>query len=517
MDNHIENEFLRLRRGSHDTKIERVKEFTDLTIPRLFPAADYENQNLPEPYESIPGKGCVQLASKISNALIPLNGIPFFSLDLGIPDLEDRIPDQEEERIMSDLRGLERYLHERLWSTNIREALFHCALHLVVVGDVCLHITDNWEFYFYPLSQYVVERDRYGKPNKGIIMEYVNSDAIEPELAGINNGMARSSIPQNLGSMTQGSKIEPHYTKIQWNYSKQEWDITKEFRGVQYSEYSSQLSPYLFLVWNRMGCENYGRSYVEENIGSIRTLHGLAEAFIKLSAVAAKILPYVDPVGITNVQDLVDADDLEFVSARQQDVGFLQANPVPQMEIIFNALTEKRQEIRQAFLMDTATALQGERVTATQVQAALQEMERTLGGVFTNILRDFQLPLILYSITLFAEEGLLTPEILAVLGSGFVNIKIKTGLDSIGREMETNKLQAMLQMFSNIPEMVQVFDLQSLARRVIENMGVDSKGIVKSQEQIEQERQLAMQQQLAMQAGQAGINAAASAAGNMMG
>lgn len=491
----LEAEYMHYESTDRQLTMDRVREFVALTIPRLIPDEElWESSDFPEPWESLPGRGVSQLAAKISAALIPLNNIPFFAFEYSDPDLGDEIEDTEELEGLELIKALQTAIHQQIWASNARETLYQGFKHLIVTGSVCIHQTDDYAFRVFPMNQYVCQRDHEGNVKSAVIMEYMDTSLLPPDLAGINGGQ-----PKTSKSSLSIKNLEPHYTKMVWDYASNSWKVTKEFRHSQYETGEYIVLPYYFLIWDRVGSENWGRSLVEENCGSIRTLQGLAEAFVKLTAAIAKVLPYCDPTGITNVNDLQEAEDLDWVSARASDIGFLQLNAMPQMQEIAQALMDKRQEIKDIFLMNMATQLRGERVTATQVQAAIQELESALGGIFSTMVTDIQLPIILRSLAIMQKNGQIPAELAQLLGSDLVNINIKTGLDAIGREMEGAKLQALLGSFAPIPEMVEVLNLSELARRLILNMGIDPKGIVKTREQVAEEQQAAQQAQMQQQ------------------
>ena len=57
-------------------------------------------------------------------------------------------------------------------------------------------------------------------------------------------------------------------------------------------------SPYIPLRFNRVDGEDYGRGYVEEYYGDLKSLEGLTRAIVEGSAAASKVLFMVAPNGI---------------------------------------------------------------------------------------------------------------------------------------------------------------------------------------------------------------------------
>lgn len=103
---------------------------------------------------------------------------------------------------------------------------------------------------------------------------------------------------------------------------------------------------------------------------------------------------------------------------------------------------------------------------------------------------------------------------LPALKDGTVSPVIVTGLDALGRGHDLNKLMTLLELVGQMGEaLYSKLNLDNLVMRVAMSLGIDVKGLIKTEAQIMQEQQQAIAAQSAM----AGGEAAAQQAGAQMG
>jgi hypothetical protein len=126
-----------------------------------------------------------------------------------------------------------------------------------------------------------------------------------------------------------------------------------------------------------------------------------------------------------------------------------------------------------------------------------KELEDALGGVYSVQSKEFQLPLI-EVIKLQMEKAKKLP----VLPNDSVMLTITTGLEALGRSHDLVKLNLFMQELSTLgPEQVAPYlIIPDYIARVANATGVDIKGLIRSEEEVEQKRaeeaQAAQQAQL---------------------
>lgn len=284
--------------------LQRARDASELTIPSLMPRSGTgDASKLPEPYQST-GADCVNnLSAKLNTALFPPGG-GFFKLSVDpmvLAEIRAELeaqgmdPQDYEGEVLRALGQMERTVGERFEGKGLRIRIDELIKHLLVTGNGLLHITDDGEGRFFPLTQYVVKRDMADKPLEIIVKETV----------------ARVTLPPEIRAMLSEQKAEPAnnaeptvdvYTRIVRTESK--WEIHQEVEGkiVPDSEGSYPLDKpaWLPLRWSKVSGSDYGRGRVEEYIGDFRSLEALAQSLIEFAAAASKHLIDWQSVGYHN-------------------------------------------------------------------------------------------------------------------------------------------------------------------------------------------------------------------------
>ena len=154
------------------------------------------------------------------------------------------------------------------------------------------------------------------------------------------------------------------------------------------------------------------------------------------------------------------------------------------------------QRLQLAFLLNASVQRDAERVTAEEIRYMAQELEDTLGGVYSILSQEFQLPFIMRKMRMMEKAGKL-PQ----LPKNTVKPSIITGLEALGRGNDKNKLISFLTTLAGTlgPEVIQQYvNVSDAIKRLATSEGIDPEGLIKSQEEIQAE----MQQQQLLQAAQ---------------
>ena len=170
--------------------LERARKLAELTIPHLYPPKGAnEATTYPTPYQSVGGRGVMNLASKLMLALFPPSN-PFFRLDVDELVYKQIEGDpQQKATIEQGLQKIEKAVMDSIEANNDRVAFYEALKHLIVSGNVLLKITDKG-LRVYRLDNYVIKRDPQGNIIKIIIKEAVSPLALPEKV--------RSQIPTKL-------------------------------------------------------------------------------------------------------------------------------------------------------------------------------------------------------------------------------------------------------------------------------------------------------------------------------
>ena len=229
-------------------------------------------------------------------------------------------------------------------------------------------------------------------------------------------------------------------------------------------------------------------SHVKPNIG-------LSRAILEGSSASAKMLLMVNPSGTTRASAIAKAPNGAIIEGSAGDVSVLQANKFGDFRVTFEAMNRIEQRLQFAFLLNASVQRQAERVTATEVQLVANELQDALGGVYGILTTEFQLPYINTKLAMLRQQKLL-PE----LPKDIVKTKIIVGMEALGRASDRMKL---LQFLSDLAGTLgaetlgKYINLDNAIKKFAVANQIDTQGLIKSEEQIQQETQQAQSQQLA--------------------
>jgi len=258
-------------------------------------------------------------------------------------------------------------------------------------------------------------------------------------------------------------------------------------------------SPYLVLRMNRTDGEDYGRGYVEQYIGDLKSLESLMMSIVEASAAAAKVLFLVAPNGVTRSRVLAEAPNGAIVEGSANDVSVLQLNKAADFGIAYQTVQTISDRLSYAFLLTDNAIRNAERVTAAEVRMVQQSIERQLGGIYSVLSQEFQLPLVKRIMDRMTEENRL-PD----LPSDLVKPTIITGVEALGRGHDLNKMDEFLVGIGQLlgPEVLgQYVNMREYMDRRAMALGIDTDGLVKTEEDIQAEQQQQMLLQAAQQFG----------------
>jgi hypothetical protein len=474
--------------------LDRARTNSRYTLPALIPPEGITGASeLYKPFQSI-GARCVNnLSAKLALTLIPPTR-RFYRIVV-TEKLQKQIPTGQESEWELALSGVEASMDRRMEQMGIRPAMSQ-AFPLLIVGGNALVYCHKEGARVFPLSQYVVRRNGHDEVEEIVIVEQVCKDEL-PE-------SAQAIIATQVGGDQEGVLEDDEvdlYTHVY--QEKKTWKVYQEVHGVEIEGSRGSLGrrcPYLPLRWIRKDGEDYGRSHCDDYIGDLIACESLSRSIIRFAAIAAKVVFLVSPNGMTDPADLVKAEEGEFVTGQEEDITSLGLDKAMDFQVANTVLGEIVSRLSYAFLLNSAVRRQGERVTAEEIRYMAGELEDALGGVYSILSQEFQLPLVQIVQAIMTRDGSLPP-----LPDKSVRPTIITGIDALGRSHELARLDAFVQGVAQAfgPEAlalhINVSDylLRRAAGLDIEN----SKALIRSEQAVTQIRQQAAQQAMAEKVG----------------
>lgn len=493
--------------------LQRARDCSKVTIPGLIPdEGGTEKGALKTPYQSLGARGVNYLASKLLITLFPPNS-SFFKLE--VDDLALRVSEQGPE-VKSELDAalvkVEHAVMSVLETANGRASMHEAFKHLLVGGNVLLYV-DSDGIKVIHFNRYCVVRDPMGTVVQILVEEEVYPEALPEDFLNqvwVEEGKEYEADP--------GKKSIKLYTCVEFEHGKCHWyqeALGQEIPGT-HGQCDAEVSPWIPLRWGRIDGEEYGRGYIEEYYGDLTALEGLYRAMLEGSAAAAKILFLVNPNGTTRPRTLQNAPNGAIVQGNANDVTVIQSQKGQDFNIVMQMIQRIEERLQFAFLLNTAIQRPGERVTAEEIRYMSQELEAGIGGLYSILTQELQLPLVRRLMHLMRKQRKLAP-FPKVNGKSVVSPKPVTGLEAIGRGDDRNKLVDFLTTVNQAlgaEAMAKYINVSEALMRLAASESIDTTNLVKTADELQAEEDAAMQamqQQQQQESLQAGIKSPALA------
>lgn len=470
-------------------------------------------------------RGVRTISSKLLLALFPSN-TPFFKYsidDVSLRQLEQeaQMPEGQRGEIEMALSARERAVLQEMETALFRPAAFVALQHLVATGNYLLYIPPkNGRVRGYRLDQYVVRRDPAGHLLEIIIKEQVNPASVplkvrkavengpEPAIKARKKDKTTEVEVSNAPVPSVGADSRwDMYTRIYRNFEANRWDIYQEINGVEVPDsrghYPIEKLPFLPLRLSTQPNEDYGRSYVEEYLGDLDSLEGLVQSIVEGTAAIARIVFLVSPNGTTNLRVVARAKNGDVVAGDPNDVGTMRADKAADFSVARQQAQDIAQSLAFAFLLNTAIQRNGERVTAEEIRYMAAELDDAMGGVYTLLGAEFQLPCVKLFEARMEENRSVPP-----LPKDMVQPTIVAGMEAIGRGHDQRNLKLFVSDIVQVvgPEnAMKAMHFRELLKRSAASYGIDPVGLIPSDEEVAQQEQMEMLMQFAQQLGPEGL------------
>jgi len=487
--------------GRRSPYLERARECSKITIPTLITAAgSVASQKLKTPFQSVGARGVNNLGSALLMSLLPPNA-PFFRLDLDEKaKAEMEGVEEVQTEVATALSDMERKVHKEIEVNNFRVGLFEALKHLIVSGNVLLHVPKEGNMRVYHLDRYVITRDPMGNVERIVIKEDISPLQVPDgiDVSGVDQG-------EDVGLYTSITTIDNKTV-----------EVYQEVAGTRIAgsegSYPKGRNPFLALRLNRVDGEDYGRGYVEEYLGDLESLEGLTQSIVEGSAASAKLLFMVAPNGSTRKSAVAKAKNGAIIDGVATEVSVLQISKHADFRVALATIEQIQERLNYAFMLTEGAIRKAERVTAEEVRLVTQAIERQLGGIYSVLSQEFQLPLVKIVMQRMESAGRLPK-----MPANMVQPMVVTGVEALGRGNDLNKLDSFIAGIGQLlgPEAIgQFVNISDFLARRATALGIDTRGLIKTEEELQQASQAAQQDELMAQAGPQVIKSATDAAVN---
>lgn len=490
----IAGEYARLETDKN-IYLNRARECALYTIPTLVPPqAKGSSVRFKTPYQGVGARGLNNISSKLLLALFPPSQ-PFFrlSVDDGILEsLGESRADAEKA-----LATIEKRVVAEVNSSTIRVQLFEGLKQLVVAGNVLIYSPPKTTaLRVFRLDRYVVSRDPMGTVQRIITKEKIGKDVLDPAiLEALKEKMPDESDKELIDNDDEDVEL---YTLVQLT-EKGDWEVKQEVEGMiiesTQTTYPKDNSPWMALRLISVDNENYGRSYVEEYLGDLKSLEGLTKAIVEAAAAASKTLIFVNPNGTTRKRVVASANNLDVLEGNAADVTFMRSEKQGDFGVAMQVAKEITERLSYAFMLNSAVQRKGDRVTAEEIRYMASELEDALGGIYSVLAQELQLPLV--SILMARMQRM---NKIPSLPKGMVKPTITTGMEGLGRTAELQKLDLFITSSAQTlgaDVIAKFLNVDEYLKRRATALQIDTENLIFSQKDVEAKAQQAQMMAMA--------------------
>lgn len=433
-------------KGQRQAVLERARNNSDLTIPGLIPQDGQDaNATFSQPYQSLGARAVNNLASWLLVTLFPPDQ-HFFRINIH-EDTAEELGSQQSE-VKTALNRISAKAQLLVETTASRPVFMEVIRHLIVAGNALLHFPlDKLTPRMWRIDQYVAMRNERGELIEAVIEEKVYPSTLDEE--------TRNATKVKTVEGKDSEKLVTLYTHIKRVEDK--LHHYQEINGiiVPDSEGSAPAKEagWMALRWQAVPGSDYGRAHVSEYFGDLQTLEDLNRSIVQFAAAASRIITIVDPNAMIDVEELAAAESGEYLTGYLDKIKSLQLDKSQDFGVADAVAQRIELRLSHAFLLQSGTVRNAERVTAEEIRAMAQELENVLGGVYTVLSAEFQLPLVrrLLYVLVRAGDAPKLPDT--------VEPTIVTGFEALGRNHSANKLRSWMN------DMVQIYGPQVVQER----------------------------------------------------
>jgi hypothetical protein len=440
-------------------------------------------------------------------ALLPPNA-PFFRLVIDRYELDKakaEMGEEQGEQLRTDLEKalseVERAVSQEVEVEAFRVGVFEALKNLLITGNTLLYLPDEGGMRVFRPDRYVVKRDPMGN---------VTHIAVKETVAPM---MLPEEVRQEVYKESKDNTCDL-YTSIVREDNK--FYVQQDVKGIviesSKGSYSIDKSPWIPLRYTRIDGEDYGRGIVEEYIGDLKSLESLTQAIVEGSAAAAKVLFMVNPNGTTRARTLAEAANGAIVQGSDGDVSVLQLNKFNDFRVAQQVMAQIQDRLSHAFLLNSNVVRDAERVTAEEIRMLSQELEAALGGLYSILSQEFQLPLVSRLMDRMGRKDRLPK-----LPKDIVKPTIVTGVEALGRGNDLNRLDMFLAGASQVvgPQAIAEYvNVSDYFKRRATALGIETEGLIKTEEEIQQAMQQAQMMEMAQKLGAPAMGPAINAMAN---
>lgn len=484
--------------------LSRCEQYARYTIPNLLlpEGREPDKHGSPHEFQSLGAQVVNHLANKLVLALFAPSR-PFFRLDPKqemLDQIAEANPNQQKEQqaqLQNMLAQAERQAVQILDRRAIRPKMYDAMKQIVVTGNA-LMVMGKENMRVLSLRNYVVQRGVEGEQLELMTMEEVRVEELDPLIRAELGNKVRPGIDD---------RVKLYRWIVRKDTGKYEMTTWVDEHKIMHTSFQGRWAeadlPYRAITWELSSGANYGTGLVENYDGDFNALTMLSASTVAAAILASEFRWLVNPGGITSVEDFERSENGAALPGVKDDIQLVQSGVNNTLQTNIQIAQIYINRIGQGFLLQSAVTRQAERVTKEEILRNAEELETGLGGAYSRIAVDVQVPMAYW---------LLDMAKLSIKGKA-IEPTIITGLAALSRSGDRENLMLFLSDMTNLaaipPIILGRLRINRIQQEFASARGLSVDEFLLSEEEYAKVQQAEEQRAAQQQAIAAGINAGA--------
>lgn len=440
--------------------------FAEVTLPYIFleDTMTPNSRQVQQTFNSIGATGINTLINRLM--LVMFNPTVAFTKLTMSPEKEAAVKQRLQLDDITAILALgENQIVEQLAEKGVRPVLFELLKTCAIIGNGCLHTPkDSDSMRTIPFGNVVVSRTRSGRVARAAIKECLGFKELTTKVQELLK--QRSKEGEKIADKDELEQ----YTLIEYvgggNYK-----VTQQIADVLLPEefsytYNDKQPVFSFPTWTLPAGHHYGVGLVEEVFGDLYAMDIFSEAMFDGANVASAYRWLVDPAGQTDPEAFKNTVNGDTIPGSDKDIRLVTATGVGQNLQIIQQINEAYERRFASVTLLTSNLIRNaERVTQEEIRQIVEQLDMTLGGVYTRMAKDVQYPV---AVWLFRH----TPGY-----NADITPTIITGVDALGRSAVVNNImqlaQALNMLYTLAPQTVASLNMPNVKRALAAGYRVD--------------------------------------------
>ena len=487
----------------------RARDCAAFTIPTILPDTDInEDQDIVRPFQSLGAAALSNIVSKLLLAIFPSHYSWFRYKPVARVKSDRAVSPGMLRAFEGMLYARELQINSYMETTRYRPRMRTILEHVIAIGNALGQVLDNGRIAIHRFDHFVQRRNAGGD----LLWTMTKEKQYITELS--DEDLAKADVRrEDIERKDEKDRTLDLYTRCRRDRADDKtWLIEQEINEHLIRGPSEEtVTPYLTVGYIENTGDNYSRSFVEERLGALRSYNGLCEALLDFAVASANIWPAIDPADPFLKPSHLSKSRGKVLTARVvngvvQGAGYVKMDKYPDFRVVFESAKRIEETLGKDFLLETEAQPTGDRVTATQIMRIARQLEGALGGVYSEIAGELQLPYHDRIVYQLERDNKLVR--IPDRYKSLYEVEVLTGVEALGRQVDVERVRGAIQELVAIPGALERINIDALVELVFKGYGVDLQDLLKSAEQVQAERAAAQAEALQMSAGEQAVKSA---------